>query len=116
MGAEQALLLQAGMVHYRMREEPEAAEPYFARLRMLEPGHPAGLDFYRVFYGAPEDAEGLLAVLTDAQRVASEPDVRLALSVEIARRAQEHPHMTERSIDAWKLVLRLDPTHAEAAQ
>lgn len=114
--AEQALLLQAGMVHYRMREEPEAAEPYFARLRMLEPGHPAVLDFYRVFYGAPEDAEGLLAVLTDAQRVASEPDVRLALSVEIARRAQEHPHMTERSIDAWKLVLRLDPTHAEAAQ
>jgi len=30
-------VLQIAMVHWRMRKKPEAAEPWFERLRKLEP-------------------------------------------------------------------------------
>lgn len=116
MEVEQGILLQIGMVHWRMRKQPEEADPYFARLRKLEPAHPAMLQFYREWIGEGGDTARLLSILGDAQRVVDAPTVKLELAVEIARTAQANPNMTERSIDAWKLVQRLDPGHSEASQ
>jgi len=112
---EQALLLQISMVHWRMLGKPDAAEPYFARLRKLDPAHLAVIEFYREFCDGEERAEVLMDVLTDAQRVSQDPELKRTLAVEIAQRAQAVPGMTERSIDAWKMVLRVDPGHAEAS-
>ena len=36
---EAGVLLQVGMVHWRFRNAPEAAEPFFARLRKMDPTH-----------------------------------------------------------------------------
>ncbi|MFI5308218.1 MAG: tetratricopeptide repeat protein, partial [Polyangiales bacterium] len=111
---EQAILLQIGMVHFRMRERPADAEPYFARLRKLSPGHPAVLAFYREHFAAPEHAEQWLSVVADAQRVATDETQKLELLLQLARGAQEQPQLKERAIDAWKAVQRADPGNREA--
>lgn len=112
--AEQGILLQIGMVHWRMLQRHERAEPYFARLRKADPAQPVMLDFYRELYTSSGETGRLLSVLSDAQRrVNHEPD-KVKLSLEIARIAQADPHAAERAIDAFKHVLRHDPSHVEA--
>ncbi|HEX7477876.1 MAG TPA: tetratricopeptide repeat protein [Polyangiales bacterium] len=111
---EQGILLQIGMVHWRMRQKPSEAEPYFARLRKLDPAHPAMLDFYRAHLAQAGDAEGVLRVLLDAQRVSVEPGCKVELACEAARLAQTLPGTQERAIEGWKTVQRLDPSNSEA--
>ncbi len=112
---EAGALLQLGMVHWRFRNKPEDAEPFFARLRKMDPAHPGMLDFYRAHLKG-HDEQRWITVLTDAQRVAGSDEQRLQLAIELARAAQESSTSTERAIDAWKAVLRLDPTHHEAPE
>jgi tetratricopeptide (TPR) repeat protein len=116
LDVEQGILVQLGMVHYRMRNKPEDADPYFGRLRKLDPTHPAMLDFYRQHLQQSGELERLLRILSDAQRIVSDPARRLALAVETAQLAQKTQGMGERAIEAWKNVQRLDPQHAEAAR
>lgn len=120
--SEQGILLQIGMVHWRIREAPADAEPYFARLRKIDPAHEGMLTFYRDYLGELTKGEGeeaeeartrLVTVLGDAQRVVKGDDAKLAISIEHARIAQE-TGATERAIDAWKAVQRLDGANEEA--
>ena len=121
--SEQGILLQIGMVHWRIRNQPKQAEPYFSRLRKIDPAHPGMLGFYRDYLGelAQSDDEDiasdasirLLTILTDAQRVANDDALKVDLAVELARAAQR-TDATERAIDAWKAVQRIDPAHPEA--
>ncbi len=113
---EQGVLLQIGMVHYRMRKRPEDAEPHFARLRKLDPTHPAMLDFYRAYFATPAEAESMIRILSDAQRVCTDPARKLELASEAARLSQSAPGMGERAIEAWKVVQRLDAGNEEAAR
>lgn len=112
--AEQGALLQIGMVNWRMRSRPDAAEPYFARLRKLDAAHPAMLSFYREYLSGRGQIEPLLALLADAQRVAGDPAVKLELALELAQTAEQHSNLTDRAIEAWKLVQRLDPRNDKA--
>jgi tetratricopeptide (TPR) repeat protein len=116
LDVEQGILVQLGMVHYRMRNKPEDADPYFGRLRKLDPTHPAMLDFYRQHLQQQGELERLLRILSDAQRIVSDPARRLALAVETAQLAQKTQGMGERAIEAWKNVQRLDPQHPEASR
>lgn len=109
---EQAILLQIGMVHYRMRGKPEAAEPFFARLRKLDPVHPAMLDFYREYQSQrPED---WLATLADAQRVATTDAQRAELALVAGRTALERPELRDKAVESFRLAQRLDPTNRAA--
>ncbi|MFT3922722.1 MAG: tetratricopeptide repeat protein [Myxococcales bacterium] len=112
--AEQGILLQIGMVHWRMLKRADRAEPYFARLRKADAAQPVMLDFYREQYTASGETSKLLAVLSDAQRRLGSEQDKLRLSLEIARLAQNDSQAAERAIDAFKHVLRSEPTHAEA--
>jgi tetratricopeptide (TPR) repeat protein len=112
--SEQGILLQIGMVHWRMRGQPAAAEPYFARLRKIDPAHPAMLGFYREYLASTGDEQRLLTILADAQRTSGDQGNKLKLAVEVARAAQGNPATVERAIDAWKAVQRLDPDNGEA--
>ncbi|MDW8362655.1 MAG: tetratricopeptide repeat protein [Myxococcales bacterium] len=109
---EAGILLQLGMVHWRLRNAPQQAEPYFARLRKLDPLNAAALAFYREQAG--RDPNALIGVLAEAMRVAGDARERLALAVEIGRVAQGAEGMAERAVEAWKQVLRLEPRHPEA--
>lgn len=112
---EEGILLQIAMLHWKKRARLDEAEPYFARLRKLDAGQPVMLDFYREFLKESDDTSRLLTILSDAQRLVTEPKKKLELAVEIARTSQANTAMLERAIDGWKLVQRLDPNHAEAA-
>ncbi|MFO0695524.1 MAG: tetratricopeptide repeat protein [Polyangiales bacterium] len=111
--SEQGILLQIGMVHWRMRGRADLAEPYFARLRKIEPAHPGMLQFYREFLGENDPSGKLLTILGDAQRVAGPADEKVKLAVELARAAQDSGNV-ERAIEAWKAVQRADAQNAEA--
>ncbi len=112
--AEQGMLLQIAMVQWRMLKRLDRAEPYFARVRKADPGQPVMLDYYRERYAG--ESNKLLAVLSDAQRRAEGEAAKAKFGLEIARLAKDDPSSTERSIDAFKLVLRHEPHHAEAIQ
>ncbi len=111
--SEKGMLLQLAMVHWRFREDPESAEPFFARLRKIDAAHPGMLDFYRDRIG-DEDAEGrLLTIVGDALRSTTDAERQLELARELGRRsdAADRP---ERALEAWKLVERLAPGDEEA--
>ncbi|MBW2522640.1 MAG: hypothetical protein JRI23_00625, partial [Deltaproteobacteria bacterium] len=65
---EFGLLVQIAMLNWRSRDKPAAAEPYFERVRRLEPTHAGMLQFFRECYGERGENERLISVLTDAQR------------------------------------------------
>jgi tetratricopeptide (TPR) repeat protein len=111
--SEQGILLQIGMVHWRFRNAPAEAEPYFARLRKMDPAHPGMLAFYRDYLPQVGDYGKLLTILGDAQRVATDPQLKIELGIELARAAQASG-APDRAIDAWKAVQRQDPRNAEA--
>ena len=111
--AEKGMLLQLAMVHWRFREDPESAEPYFARLRKIDAAHPGMLDFYRERTGG-DDSEGrLLTVLGDALRTTTDPERQLQLARELGHRANSADR-PERALEAWKLVERLSPGDLDA--
>ena len=101
---EVGILLQIGMVHWRMRQNAKSAEPYFARLRKLDAAHPAVLDFYRELYAAPEQQERWLAVVADAQRLARDDKSKLEIALLVARASRAEGQSRERAIEAWKAV------------
>ncbi|MBO6937852.1 MAG: tetratricopeptide repeat protein [Deltaproteobacteria bacterium] len=123
--SEQGILLQIGMVHWRIRNSADEAEPFFARLRKIDPAHPGMLNFYGEFLKAKAESEDQdvaqeaksrhLTILGDALRVAESPEQKAELGVQLARTAQG-AGATERAIDAWKAVQRLDPSHEEASR
>ncbi|MGE3633236.1 MAG: hypothetical protein AB7P00_25280, partial [Sandaracinaceae bacterium] len=110
---EAGTLLQLGMVHWRFRDSADQAEPYFARLRKMDPAHPGMLDFYRDYAGTSDEGRWI-TILADAQRGASSEEQKLQLAIELATTAQKSAQGAERAIDAWKTALRLDPTNREA--
>ncbi|MCP4196909.1 MAG: hypothetical protein GY762_07130, partial [Proteobacteria bacterium] len=109
-----AMLMQAGMIHWRMRENPIAAEDYFKKLRRIEPAHEGMISFYRTQAEETGDSKQLLQVLSDAQRATEDTALTDQWTKEIAQLAAEDGGNVERAIDAWKSVLRKEPDHAEA--
>lgn len=106
---EAGILLQLGMVHWRMRGATQQAEPHFARLRKLEPAHPGAISFYRAYCQELGDYVRLVTILSEAQRHTMDDAERLALAIEVAELATAHDETQDRAIDAWKLVEKLAP-------
>ena len=105
-------ILQVAMVHWKMRSKPEAAEPYFERLRKQEPAHPGMLGFFREHLGAKGETARLTAILTDAQRTLPEGAERVALVAEIARLSEDSANASK-AIENWRNLLRQDPTNVQ---
>ncbi len=110
---EKGMLLQLAMVHWRFRNDPESAEPFFARLRKIDAAHPGMLDFYRDQIDADDPDGRVLAILGDALRTTADPAQQLALARELGNRAQTADR-PERALEAWKLVERLQPGDLDA--
>lgn len=113
--SEQGILLQLAMVHWRIRKDPKKAEPYFARLRKIEPAHPGMLEFYRSEL-KEEDPQRLTTILADALRVTKSPEQRLSLAVDIGRSSAGLDDAVERAIDAWKSALRIASDLGKSAE
>ena len=48
--------IRASLANRQKRKDPASAEPWFARLRKLDPANMGMLDFYREFYAADDAA------------------------------------------------------------
>lgn len=106
-------VMQIAMVHWRMRGRPDAAEPWFERLRKLEPAHPGMLGFFREWCANRGEAQRLATVLTEAQRSMPDSPERTALGTEIAKLAEEGAN-AQKAIEQWRTLLRQDPRNKDA--
>lgn len=106
-------LMQAAMVHWRMRNAPELAEPHFEALRRYEPAHPMMLAFFRTWCTERGDTQRLSQILTDAQKAIPDGAERSALALEIANLAEGGANAAK-AIEQWRAVLRQEPNHKEA--
>jgi tetratricopeptide (TPR) repeat protein len=85
------LLVQIGMTHWRVRNDPRSATPYFRRLSAMSPGHPLAKSFFDEHPASdsmappandPDSAEIVVEVADDAARsapAAAEPTVATAV-------------------------------------
>ena len=112
---ELGALLQIAMVHWRKRGRPEAAEPFFERLRRIDPSHPGMLSFFREWCTSRGEGPRLAAVLTDAQRAMPDGAERTAIVAEIAKLAEEGAN-AQKAIEHWRAVLRHEPGNIEARE
>lgn len=112
-GEEAGIIFQIAMVNWRMRADAEAAEPWFDRLRRLQPAHPAVLGFFRERGQTEEGRFRLLTVLSDAQRAMPDGPEKVALAAEIAELAELSAN-AQRAIEQYKTVLRDNPENEQA--
>jgi tetratricopeptide (TPR) repeat protein len=114
--AEQGILLQIAMVHWRMRGARDAAEPYFDRLRRVDPSSSAMLSFFREHAeadGSPGAKQKLATILTEAQRSTHDAALKKELGAEIARLAESSDNALK-AIEQYKSILKADPADADA--
>ncbi len=105
--------LQIGMLHWRMRGRPEAAEPWFEKLRKLEPSNPGMLAYFREWCSARGESARLATILAEAQRAMPEGPERAAVVAEIAKLAEEGAN-AQKAIEQWRAVLRQDANNKDA--
>ncbi|HVH42544.1 MAG TPA: tetratricopeptide repeat protein, partial [Labilithrix sp.] len=114
-GQEVGVILQIAMVNWKMRSKPDAAEPYFERLRKHEPAHPGMLNFFREWCLQKGEQTRLVQILTDAQRAMPDGPERAGLAGEIAHLAEEGAN-AQKAIEQWRTLLRAQPNNAEARE
>ncbi len=109
------MLVQIGMVNWKMRNKLEAAEPYFERLRKLEPAHPGMIQFFRDWCAAKGAQGRLVLVLTEAQRVMVDGPERRQIAADLAKLAEEGENAAK-AIEQWRAILRQEPGNAGARE
>lgn len=114
-GRETEIQLQIAMINWRMRNRPDAAEPYFEKIRRAEPAHPAMLSFFREFLPTKNEQARLVQVLTEAQRAIPEGEERKSIVTELAKLSEE-TQGAGKAIEHWRNVLRGDPNNGEARE
>jgi tetratricopeptide (TPR) repeat protein len=112
---EFAIWLQVANLNWEALANPEAAEPYFEKIRKADPLHPTMLRFFRERCRTKEDAPRLMAILTDAQRATSEDETKRKLAEEIAELAESQEN-AKHAIEQYKTILRSDPNDSDARE
>lgn len=117
------LAIQVGMILWKRLDDLDGAEEYFRRIRKADPAHPAALDFYRAYHGGRGEGQKLVALLRQAEKAlpaagtSPAADARArALALEIAELSESQLATPDKAIDAWKQLLRSDPTSTEARE
>ncbi|MFO0612975.1 MAG: tetratricopeptide repeat protein [Polyangiaceae bacterium] len=113
--AELGMLLQLGMVHWRRRDRPDAAEPYFDRIRRSDPTHAGMLAFFRDACAKKGDTNRLVSILTDAQRATQDPAAKRELGTEIAKLAEQGDN-AGKAIEQYRQLAKADPNNVEARE
>ncbi len=101
-------MLQIAMLHHRKRERPEDAEPWFERIRRIQPAHESVLSFFREFCQKNGDEARWIEVLQGAQYAMPDGRDKATIVTELAELAEKQEDM-QRAIEQYKGVLRQDP-------
>jgi len=109
-------MLQIAMLHWRKLSKPQDAEPWFERIRKVEPNNEGMLSFYREYYGSLQDDTRLIDVLQGAQRAVPDGSAeRKKLASEIAKLAEGTAN-AQKAIEQYKSILRQDPDSSDARE
>ncbi len=108
-------MLQIGMLHWRKREKLEDAEPWFERIRKLEPGNLGMLAFFRDYFEKIGDAGRQTAVLQGAQRVLPEGPDKVEVTQQLARLAEGQKD-GQKAIEQYKALLRQNPDDEDSRE
>jgi tetratricopeptide (TPR) repeat protein len=109
-----ALLTELALLFGNRLNQQEMAEPFFRRVRKLDPSNREMVEFYRAYHTARNEMPQLLAVLAQAQKTESDVDRRVAMGIEMARAAEQRAQNADKAIEIWKGLLRLRPHLPEA--
>jgi tetratricopeptide (TPR) repeat protein len=109
-------MLQIAMLHWKKLEHPQDAEPWFERVRKVDPTNEGMLTFYREYCRSLEDDTRLMDILQGAQRALKDGSKeKTRLAQEIARLAEGQANAAK-AIEQYKSVLRQDPDNSEARE
>lgn len=110
---ELGMWIQLAMLNWKTRKRPQRAEPYFDKIRRVDPTHASMLAFFREYLMEDGDTTRLMSILTDAQRALDEDSAKAVLAEEIAELAEGQEN-ARRAIEQYKTILRSDPDNEEA--
>ncbi len=108
-------LLQIARLHYRVRESKSDAEPWFERIRKLDPANEAMLEFFRDYCRELGDESRWIDVLQGAQRAMPDGRTKAKAAVELAELAEKQTN-AQRAIEQYRAVLRQDPENESARE
>ncbi len=109
------IALQVAMLNWKMRDRPDLAEPYFERLRQVEPAHPGMLSFFRGWCDEHGETVRFANILREAERGMHEGPERASVAAELARLAEKSTD-AKKAIEHWRTTLRNDPKSVEARE
>lgn len=108
-------MLQIGMLHWRKRESLGDAEPWFERIRKIEPANAGMLAFFRAYCEKEKDEGRLLGILQAAQRALPEGKEKLEITQQVAALAEGQKD-AQKAIEQYKSILRQNPDDGAARE
>jgi golgin subfamily B member 1 len=109
-------MLQIAMLHWKKLEKPADAEPWFERIRKVEPANPGMLGFFREYCASLNDDTRLMEILQSAARALPEGSKeRTQLSAQLGKMAEGQEN-AQKAVEQYKSVLRQDPDNVEARE
>ena len=108
-------MLQLGMLHWRKRDKPVDAEPWFERIRRIDAANLGMIAFFRDAAEKSQDYARFLGVLQGAQRALPEGPDKVEITQELARLA-EGTKDAQKAIEQYKSLLRQNPDDSESRE
>ncbi len=93
------LLTELALLFDNRLNQRDIAEPFFRRVRKLDPSNRAMVEFYRAYHTARNELPQLLAVLAQAQKTESDVDRPVAMGIEMARAAEQRAQNADKAIE-----------------
>jgi tetratricopeptide (TPR) repeat protein len=107
-------MLQIAMLHWKKLEKASDAEPWFERIRKVEPSNPGMLSFFREYCAGLSDDARLMEILQAAARALPEGSKeRTKISSQLGKMAEGQEN-AQKAVEQYKSVLRQDPDNVEA--
>ena len=113
---EGEMLFQIAMILWKKISDYVEAEKYFKRIKLNDPRQPLMLKFYVDFYTLQEDWRRLLTVLSTQQTEAEEVEEKILIGFQMAEVAENQLQSSDKAIEMWRAILRLDPVRPEAIE
>ena len=108
-------LLQIALLHYQRRGSKVDAEPWFEKIRKIDPTHEGMLEFFRDYCHELGDESRWIDVLQGAQRAMPDGKAKAKAAVELAELAEKQTN-AQRAIEQYRAVLRQDPENEPARE
>ena len=83
------LLVELGNLLWKQLGQVKEAEAIFRRVRKIDPGNHAMVDFYREYFTGRNEIPQLVSLLAQAQKMEGDVDRQVAMGIEMARAVEQ---------------------------